>query len=238
VDLLGEVAAAELSKRGVAPNHCVGAMKARARQGLFDAPLLEIARCADSMDADYDTGKPLTISGVMIPYLNASGEGYAGAAHFNECLVDELDLSSLDLDSESPPSFMGCAIHLVSGVQSLPERLASQFVECSIEQFSTKEQTTDGILELRLPADERVGLTVLKKVFLQRGSGRKQSALARGLPPQERALVSGVLDRLVSLGYLIRKTVRSTELVLPVRAKRAEALRVLENMSQGIPGYR
>ncbi len=235
--LVGEVAAAELAAHGAAANHCIGAIKARVRQGFLDAPLLEVARCADTMGAKFDSSSRLTISGVLVPYLNANGEGLVGTATYSECLVDELDLAGLDLDSPTLPSFLNCAIHLLAGQTALPERLISQFHGSVIEQYSTREQTTDGILELRLPAAERVGLTILKKVFQQKGAGRKLSALSRGLPPQDRGLVAPALDRLVSLGYVTKSTAQSTDLVLPVRAKHTQALKVLENMSQGIPEF-
>ena len=235
--LVGEVAAAQLLKLEAVSNQCVGAIKSRVRKGLFDAPLLEIARCADVMDAKQDPTSNLFISGVMIPYLNANGEGIAGSASFSDCLIDELDLSSLDLDSHSLPTFLSCAIHLVSGQSSLPDRLIPQFRDCEIDRFSTKEQTTDGILEMGLPMEERVGLTILRKVFAQRGSGRKLSALSRGLPPQDRALVPRAIDRLESLGYLTKGSGQSSKSVLPVSTMRAQALRILENLSQGIPDY-
>lgn len=234
--LAGEVAAAHLEFLQFPASQCMAAIRARQRRGLYDAVLLEVARCADAMGLRYDPQERLLVNEVIIPYLNANGEGFGGLARFTDCLIDELDLSSLDLDG-SFPVLVSCVIHQLSGFSAIPSRLADSFVDCEVQKFSSREQTTDGILQLALPIEEKVALTVLKKVYAQRGSGRKEGAFSRGLAPRDRPHVPSVVDKLERLGYLRRHNVQSTTVVLPIRSRRAEALRILENPTGGIPGF-
>jgi hypothetical protein len=53
-----------------------------------------------------------------------------------------------------------------------------------------------------LPLGEKVLLTVLKKIFIQSGSGRKENALLRGLDHNARRLVPAILRLLQSEGVI------------------------------------
>lgn len=65
--------------------------------------------------------------------------------------------------------------------------------DCDFEEFSDARTNAD-IFELQLPEGTKVLLTVLKKLFMQRGSGRRESAFTRGLDHRARRLVPDVLD--------------------------------------------
>jgi hypothetical protein len=54
--------------------------------------------------------------------------------------------------------------------------------------------TTSALLSLDAPLPVRVALTMLKKLYLQRGSGRRDGALRRGLDQQSRQYVDSILD--------------------------------------------
>jgi hypothetical protein len=236
--LAGDVAAANLAHANIDPTTSVAALRARKRRGLWDAVLLEIARCADALGAKHDSSLDLTIVGTLIPYLNANGEGFAGCGTFVDCLIDALDLSSLDLDGQTLPEFRRCAVDKFLGHAVIPSRLASRFSDCTIQSYTAADQTNDGILTLHLPTTEKVALVILRKVFAQRGSGRKETALPRGLPQRERSLVPDALNKLVSAGYVTRASSRSADLVIPVRSRYGDAMRILENASRGIPEFR
>lgn len=235
--LAGDVAAAQLEHLEFQPTQCLAAIRARMRRGLCDAVLLEVARCADSMSAKHEQQPQLVINEVMLPYLNANGEGFAGTARFTDCLIDELDLSSLDLDGPLP-TLTGCLIQTLQGYSAIPARASGAFHDCEIQNFSPRDRTTDGIMELtHRSVEERVALTILKKLYAQRGSGRKIGALARGLSQKDRQYAAPAIERLERLGFLTRHSGQPDTIVLPVRSRRVEALQVLENPRGGIAGF-
>lgn len=234
--LAGEVAAAELLAGGVAPNQCVAAMKARMQSSSLDGALLEIARCADGMGASGSLGQ-LYIHGTLIAYHEATGEGYAGSAQFDGCLFEELDLQGLNSESKTLPRFQDCLVQNVLGVTGWPTCLEGRVNGTEASNFTSAAQTTDGILALKLDLEERIALTILRKVFVQKGSGRKLTALYRGVPGHYGDAVSRALERLKAMGFVQVSTSRREEIVLPVRTKAAAVNEILAQSVRGIPGY-
>jgi hypothetical protein len=51
---------------------------------------------------------------------------------------------------------------------------------------------------------QKVLLSVLKKVYMQAGGGRREGAFARGLNPKQRELVGAALDLLQSAGMIAK----------------------------------
>ena len=75
-------------------------------------------------------------------------------------------------------------------------------------------------------------LTVLKKIYLQSGSGRKENALHRGLDHHSRRLVPDVL-RLLQTDGLISKYKRGGDLTIwiPDRAFMARVAKIIASPS-------
>jgi hypothetical protein len=139
-----------------------------------------------------------------------------------------MDIGNLE-NADDCPSLHSCLIGYLDGATAIPQRLSARFIDCEIERYSEQLQTTAGIMQLKgLPAEQRVALTILKKIYSQRGSGRKESGLSRGLDQQSRALVPKVLSALVSNGWLIRSPGRGEAIYLPVKGRRSAALTALD----------
>jgi len=90
--------------------------------------------------------------------------------------------------------------------------------------------TTSGIMGLSLPLAVRVALTVLKKVYLQAGSGRKESALRRGLDDRARNLVTPVLAALQAEGLVLRRIHKGETIWHPDRSAMPRIQRILEQL--------
>lgn len=75
---------------------------------------------------------------------------------------------------------------------------------CIFETCELPNQTNDALLEMKLPLGVRIGLTILKKIFLQSGSGRQEMALSRGIDPAYQALVPKVLEILKKEKYIVQ----------------------------------
>ena len=127
------------------------------------------------------------------------------------CIIDVVRVG--DALKKSTVVFDGCVIERVEGVpaqEGLPEQT---FRKCEIYGFDDAS-TNAAVLRLALPAGVKVLLTVLRKLYLQAGGGRKMSALKRGLPSdQMQRMVDKVVEALESEGIVGV----SSEVVHPIR---------------------
>ena len=112
-------------------------------------------------------------------------------------------------------------------MQALP---AANFIECDVEQFDATARTTKGILGLAsLSPEQRVALTILKKLYAQRGTGRKESALFRGLDAKHRDVVPAVLDALRAERLAASAKQGSTVIWLPTKGHGLRVKKMLES---------
>lgn len=224
-----EVAADALAEEGHGTAAIKSALVARSRDEQFDAVTADLIRVATALDPAGTGNKPdpLFVSGVYFDTLLVDAHPVLSATAFTDCVIETLDLTELESGSAAP-HFERCLIGQVSGLASLPDWLERHFVDCEIDQFETGTKTTAGIMQLGIDRRSRIALTILKKVFGQRGTARKQGALSRGLSLEDRPLVPSIIDELVSQGWLQRATSGSNLLYVGVKARRSDALRALE----------
>ncbi|MEV6054266.1 hypothetical protein [Streptomyces sp. NPDC052107] len=88
--------------------------------------------------------------------------------------------------------------------------------------------TIKGILALKTTPMNKVLLTILKKVYAQRGTGRKESALFRGLDAKHRELVPDAVQRLAGAGLITSARSGGTRIYLPVRGMAGRVRRILQ----------
>ena len=81
----------------------------------------------------------------------------------------------------SAVKFERCVFDRVSGVPAKEGLPGSQFSECDFGAFDDVS-TNAAIMRLNVPPKLKVLMTVLRKLYLQAGGGRKLTALKRGLP--------------------------------------------------------
>jgi hypothetical protein len=99
--------------------------------------------------------------------------------------------------------------------------------DCIIENFVESAETTAAVLSLELPLGIRVCLTVLKKLYERRGSGRKENALHRGLDHHARRVVPEVLKVLHSENLASPYKAKGTTIWLPDRSSRQRVGRMI-----------
>ena len=78
----------------------------------------------------------------------------------------------------------------------------------------------DASLALSLPLGTRELLTILRKLYARRGSGRRESALYRGLDPRAQQLVEDVLRSLRREGFAIKSKQAEQAIWLPSHISR------------------
>ncbi|MCY1077934.1 NACHT domain-containing protein [Archangium lansingense] len=110
--------------------------------------------------------------------------------------LTEATVGTLVLGDSQPQGVKvtGCLIQQVIGCST--EYDLPPWVEgCYITNFDTQQQTNASIVaDPSIPGPLRVLLTILRKLYLQKGSGRQERALSRGLDPSLRTFVSNVLE--------------------------------------------
>lgn len=116
----------------------------------------------------------------------------------HSCLVNELVLGE---DEPVSVSLEDCTIGRVVGVGEA-RWLPDWVKRCDVDSFDSTD-TNSAIMNMEtIPLPVRTLLTVLRKLFVQRGAGRKEAALFRGLSQQAQELVGPVLELLESNGLV------------------------------------
>lgn len=228
-DLGIEVAADALNEMGVASATVLSALVARDKHERFDAVMADLIRVAAELPWESRAvSSSFQISGVYFEQLVLSDHPIFAATTIRDSVIERLDVGGIDEESAAP-HFQQDLIGLLDGVAALPQWLEARFAGCEIDRFSIATHTTAGIMQLGIDRDSRIALSILKKVFGQRGSGRKEGALSRGLSLADRPAVPKVIDELVSQGWLQKSSSGNNILYLGSKARRKDALHVLES---------
>jgi hypothetical protein len=226
--LASAIAALRICKAGQVSGKITAAIQ-RAR----DTPRSDTL-CADlvlsmfSAGASYG-GSDVFIRDVLIPELVLEDVQIDWRPiHFQDCIVGHLDLSTAT-DIELGPRFSNCYCGLVTGRTGGGDMPSEVFSNCVFDAFDNTAQTTKDILLLDLPLSTKVLLTILKKLYAQRGSGRRESALYRGLEARSRELVPDCLNLLRRHGFVMRTRQREHVVWLPTKTSefRRRALSIL-----------
>lgn len=220
--LLGQLGVETLAQRwqGVGqPDKRLEVALRRAIENGWPSLAADVVRVILALRADVDLSG-VYIAEAWIPDLDLteSGPNLAGV-QFQHCVIQLIRLEGA-LDPAALPRFIACNIGLIEGVSSPSEIPVGIFDGASeIDDFGEPAQTTDALLGLPLPMGARVGLTVLRKLYLQRGTGRREAALYRGLDDQARRYVSDVLDVLRQEGLMVASKAANERVWLPVRGE-------------------
>jgi hypothetical protein len=195
--------------------------------GFVDAVLADLVALIPWMDGDVKNQSYL-IEGVLFENV-APGDSNDILPHVNlkNCVIETLDLSAVTSINEMP-TISSSLIGFVDGVEAIPPWMQNRFIDCTIDGYANAAATTAGILRLGLDDETAVALTILKKVYRQRGSGRKEQSLYRGLDQAKRGIASNVIQTLVSQGWILKAGSGDRAQYIPVKEKRADALAALE----------
>lgn len=146
-----------------------------------------------------------------------------GQLQFQQCVITTLDLTEFD-GNHALPTFVDCAFGQVLGAGNPDSLPKDAFVSCTYDSFDASTRTTRGIMAMPGLSDrQKVVLSVLKKVYMQAGGGRREGAFARGLDLRQRELVPEVLKELTSAGLLVRARAANNVIYAGVRGQASRA---------------
>ena len=191
-----EVAARASRNKGFSEGKCNAAL-IQARKAEASYMVSDIVRLL--LELGMGVREEITLRGLLIPYLDLSSvKADCSKLDFRDCWFNWVGLDSAS-DDNKIPSFHECFIYELDGRVSMEDLPPGTFdPECVVERFAETAETTSEVLALDLPLGTRVCITVLKKIYEQAGSGRKENALYRGLDNRARRLVPEVLRVLQS----------------------------------------
>jgi NACHT domain-containing protein len=152
-------------------------------------------------------GKPwnresVTFKNVLIPCFELKKENNWVRVKFQDVIFRELFIEEIP-DISFSPSFEDCYVGTLVGCSDVSLLPSTTFKNILIDNYETKETTTSALLSLNLPIPQKVGLTILKKLYLQKGGGRQENAFYRGLSTHEQSYIPPVLEYLKQKGVAI-----------------------------------
>lgn len=212
-----EVAAYRFHIRGYELGKLTAALERAAELARGETLCADIFLVLRVLNIGYD-GSNIYIRGVLIPEIGFESDvkGFR-PIELQDCIVGRCELPH-DVSDDQLPRFLRCHFGVIegrAGPQDLPPEV---FVSCTVDEFENPAQTTNAILSLSLPLGSRVLLTILKKLYAQRGSGRRESALYRGLDPRAQAVVPVCLDLLKKFGFAGESRQGDQAIWLPTKA--------------------
>lgn len=152
-------------------------------------------------------GKPwnresVIFQNILIPTFELKRENDWSRVKFQDVIFRELIIED-GPEITTSPYFENCYVGTVVGCTNLSSLPSDIFENIAIDHFEAQETTTTALLGLDLPVPIKVGLTILKKLYLQAGGGRQENAFYRGLSTNEKSYVPNVLEYLKHKGVAI-----------------------------------
>ncbi len=178
----------------------------------------DLVQVLQEIHMNYSAGN-VTISDIHLEDLSY-GEDSPDNSNitYNECIIQRLEISP-SIDMDKIPAFKECYIISICGLVSKSDLPENKFGDKNtIDDFADNTLTTNAILNIAQPLGVKVLLTILKKLYLQSGSGRQNSALIRGLDQRGRALVPDIIQLLKSEGLVTKVPVNDDVIWLPIRS--------------------
>lgn len=148
---------------------------------------------------------------------------------FQNSLIGLLEVS-YDYPVDAMPLFRKCYFSRVEGRTGKDDLPLERFSDCTFDEFEHTSRTTKAILSLSVPLSTKVLLTILKKLYAQSGSGRKEVAFYRGLDARAQQLVPSILELLRREEFAVKsRHIGDEPIWLPTRtaSARRRALRIL-----------
>jgi hypothetical protein len=139
------------------------------------------------------------------------------------CLINCL---RVDANSAVNVTLRRCLVGKIEGAAS-EAGVPFNIQDCEIGEFENTK-TNAAIMRSDLTAPVKVMLTIIRKLFLQRGSGRIESAFSRGLDGEHSHFVLPILQCLASEGVIFSHPGAGNRVWHGNRTARTRAIRMLE----------
>lgn len=225
-----EVAALRLGGQSISDKNVFIAARHAGAQPNHDLAVFDLVVIADSLGAAAMDGRLYLQSIYLSEFRVPDVETVWSSIEFQNCMFGVVDFPTFD--AQHSPTFKGCLIGTIEGRED-SVGLEQILQKCDVERYDAGAQTSAALLALPVPVGVRVALTILRKLHVQRGGGRKLSALYRGLDPKARGLVDDILELLQQEGMAVPSSRNAGEPIwLPVRAQAARVRKLVSSNGQ------
>lgn len=189
---------------------------------------LDLVRVID--DLNLDIPEPVHLRELIIEDLDLSSiECDLSRATFSDCMLERVQLPASDFDTKLP-AFHNCFFDLVEGRTNALDLPRARFNEsCEFVRFGSDNRTNSGIKSQNISVQEKVLLVILKKLFVQSLSGRKEKALFAGMTTEETRYVKKIISILERNGFIIPYRKNDYMVWIPVRTHLKDAYEILSN---------
>lgn len=153
-----------------------------------------------------------------------------GRVTLSSCTISTLTISRSDATTESGrlPKLKDCMIGKLEGALSKHDVPSGILIgTTTVEDFSAYAATNVAVMNSPLPTSVKVLITILRKLFVQSGSGRKYGAFKRGIPQDAVRFVDPICSLIKSRGFAQDVSLNKTLVLIPNRTKSAEALGII-----------
>ena len=210
------------SEQGVTETqYTVAAKEAMIRWNQPTLAIDAILSGARSPNAQSVDAQGLTVNGGLADNIDMEEHPITGLT-LDRCLINQVNYAPHGTNI----TFQRCQIIKLAGVANV-SNLPSTFRSCEIGEFDNR-RTNAAIAQSDLPDPIKVLLILIRKLFLQRGSGRVDSALSRGIDGSLQRHVIPIRDSLVSEEIIFSHTTGGLTIWHGNRAHRVRMLRILE----------
>lgn len=187
--------------------------------------------CADCVNAALriaiDEEKEIDYQGAVVSQgsfstLDLSNEISIKNLTIKDSIINRLHIGGVN----TQVTFKNCLVNQLDGIshqKSLPE-----WLDITVEKFGAPETNASILADKNIDIQIKILTIALRKLYLQRGSGRKESAFYRGgIPPNSQKLVQSVLAEL-RRADLARSIVAKNETIwVPVMSQSVRAQSII-----------
>ena len=223
-ELAADFLLSKLDREGYAPGVLWAAVEQSSRLqgfGTLKGDILLALSQSDIQEKDRWT----TIDDVLIDRIDLR----QSPSVFSKLRISQGIINLIELDAANKagiPHFTGCVIGTVHGPTS-GAAFAPWLGDSSVGNYEKQELTNDAILDLNIPKGLKVGLTALRKLYLQPGGGRQENSFYRGLSADLRPVIAEVLETMCSFGYATKSARSGSDIYVKSSDKISEVHAIL-----------
>lgn len=217
-NLSRQIAAYQCSSLGYSDTKLSAAAERAARTDSTYTICSDVVETMKEMRLDY-TAKEIVIRDVELDETFVDNGVNHSKITYQDCYFRKVEIDH-DVTIRESPRFEQCYFGLIEGrasISDIPEGVIDS--RCEIEAFGDTLETNDAIGETSIPLGSKVLLTVLRKLYTQRGRARQESSLIRGLSNTTRGVVPRILQLLVAERLVLRAPTKGGWVWVPVRAQ-------------------